>query len=66
MSACQEQSSSPESEPEAVFDIQGHRGCRGLLPENSIAGFLKAIDIGVTTLELDVVISKDSQVLLSH
>lgn len=64
--ACQEQSSSSAPEPEAVFDIQGHRGCRGLLPENSIAGFLNAIDIGVTTLELDVVISKDSQVLLSH
>lgn len=48
------------------FDIQGHRGCRGLMPENSIAGFLKAIDLGVTTLELDVVISRDSQVLISH
>lgn len=48
------------------FDIQGHRGCRGLMPENSIAGFLKAIDLGVTTLELDVVISRDSQVLVSH
>lgn len=48
------------------FDIQGHRGCRGLMPENSIAGFLKAIDLGVTTLELDVVISRDSQVVISH
>lgn len=48
------------------FDIQGHRGCRGLMPENSIEGMKKAIDIGVTTLELDVVISADQQVLLSH
>jgi glycerophosphoryl diester phosphodiesterase len=48
------------------FDIQGHRGCRGLLPENSIEGMKKAIDLGVTTLELDVVISADHQVLLSH
>jgi glycerophosphoryl diester phosphodiesterase len=48
------------------FDIQGHRGCRGLLPENSIEAMKKAIDIGVTTLELDVVISADNQVLLSH
>jgi glycerophosphoryl diester phosphodiesterase len=48
------------------FDIQGHRGCRGLLPENSIKAMKKAIDIGVTTLELDVVISADNQVLLSH
>ncbi|MES2811799.1 MAG: glycerophosphodiester phosphodiesterase [Bacteroidota bacterium] len=48
------------------FDIQGHRGCRGLLPENTIEAFKKAIDLGVTTLEMDVVISKDNQVLLSH
>jgi len=48
------------------FDIQGHRGCRGLLPENTIEAFKKAIDLGVTTLEMDVVISKDNQVVLSH
>jgi glycerophosphoryl diester phosphodiesterase len=48
------------------FDLQGHRGCRGLLPENSMPAFLKALDIGVTTLELDVVISKDKQVVVSH
>lgn len=50
----------------AVFDIQGHRGCRGLMPENSIPGFLKALDIGVTTLELDVVITADRKVICSH
>lgn len=48
------------------FDLQGHRGCRGLMPENTIAGFLKAIDLGVTTLEMDAVITKDNQVILSH
>ncbi|MFM9987204.1 glycerophosphodiester phosphodiesterase family protein [Flavobacterium sp.] len=48
------------------FDIQGHRGCRGLLPENSIEAMKNAVDLGVTTLELDVVISTDNQVLLSH
>jgi glycerophosphoryl diester phosphodiesterase len=48
------------------FDIQGHRGCRGLMPENSIPGFLAAIDIGVTTLEMDVVISADGKVVVSH
>ena len=48
------------------FDVQGHRGARGLMPENSIPGFLLAIDSGVTTLELDVVITKDKQVVLSH
>jgi glycerophosphoryl diester phosphodiesterase len=48
------------------FDIQGHRGCRGLMPENSIPGFLKALDIGVTTIEMDVVISADGKVVVSH
>lgn len=49
-----------------VFDVQGHRGARGLLPENTIPAFLKALDLGVTTLELDVVIAKDSTVVVSH
>ena len=48
------------------LDKQGHRGCRGLYPENTIPGFLKAIDLGVTTLEMDLVITKDKQVILSH
>ncbi|WP_428225082.1 glycerophosphodiester phosphodiesterase [Flavobacterium sp.] len=48
------------------FDLQGHRGCRGLLPENTIEAMKKAIDIGVTTLEMDVVISKDGKVVVSH
>lgn len=46
--------------------IQGHRGARGLMPENTIAGFIKALDYHVSTLELDVVISGDSQVVVSH
>ena len=50
----------------ASFDVQGHRGCRGLKPENTIPAFLTALDLGVTTLELDVVISKDKQVVVSH
>lgn len=48
------------------FNWQGHRGCRGLMPENTIPAFLKALEYGVTTLELDVVISKDKQVVVSH
>lgn len=48
------------------IDIQGHRGCRGNYPENSIPGFLHAIDIGVDTLEMDVVVSKDGLTILSH
>lgn len=48
------------------FDLQGHRGARGLRPENSIPAFLFALDSGVTTIELDVVITKDKQVVVSH
>src|SRR5258705_13438266 len=49
-----------------TFDKQGHRGCRGLMPENTIPAMLKALDLGVTTLEMDVVITKDKKVVLSH
>ena len=48
------------------FDLQGHRGARGLKPENSIPAFLLALDSGVTTIEMDVVITKDKQVIVSH
>ena len=48
------------------FDLQGHRGARGLLPENTIPAFERALALGVTTLEMDVVISKDNQVVVSH
>jgi glycerophosphoryl diester phosphodiesterase len=48
------------------FDLQGHRGARGLRPENSIPGFLLALDSGVTTVELDIVVTKDKQLVVSH
>ncbi len=48
------------------FDKEGHRGCRGLMPENTIPAMLKAIDLGVTTLETDAIITKDKKVVLSH
>lgn len=48
------------------FDWQGHRGARGLLPENSIPSFLKALEYPIRTLELDVVVSRDKQVVVSH
>jgi len=48
------------------FDKQGHRGCRALMPENTIPAMLRALELGVTTLETDAVITKDSQVILSH
>lgn len=48
------------------LDIQGHRGARGVLPENSIPAFVYAAEQGCTTLELDVVVSKDDQLIVSH
>ena len=48
------------------FDFQGHRGCRGLMPENTIPAMLKAVDLGVTTLEMDIVFTKDNVAILSH
>ena len=49
------------------FDIQGHRGCRGLYPENTLAGFKYAMEeIGVDTLELDVGITKDMVLVVNH
>jgi len=48
------------------IDIQGHRGARGILPENSIPGFLAALDSGATTIEIDVVVSKDGLIVVSH
>lgn len=51
----------------AFFDWQGHRGCRGLMPENTIPAFLRAAAIPeVTTLELDLAVSKDNKLIVSH
>jgi glycerophosphoryl diester phosphodiesterase len=48
------------------FDSQGHRGARGLLPENSLAAFARALSIGVTTLELDTCVTRDNIVVITH
>ena len=47
-------------------DWQGHRGTRGLMPENTIPAFIRALELGVTTLELDICISADSHIVVSH
>ena len=49
-----------------TLDIQGHRGARGLLPENTLPAFARALSIGVTTLELDCAMTKDGVVVVSH
>ncbi|MFP5080460.1 glycerophosphodiester phosphodiesterase family protein [Pedobacter sp. JCM 36344] len=48
------------------FDLQGNRGARGIMPENTITGMLRALELGVTTLTMNAVISKDKMVVLSQ
>jgi glycerophosphoryl diester phosphodiesterase len=55
-----------EAKPAASFDLQGHRGARGLRPENTLAGFAYALGLGVTTLELDCGVTKDGVAVVSH
>ena len=49
-----------------TIDIGGNRGYRGMYPENSIQAFTRAVKLGVNTIEIDVVVSKDNQVVVSH
>ena len=49
-----------------TFDIEGHRGTRGWMPENTIPAFEKGLQLGVDTLELDVVVTKDGKLVVSH
>ena len=49
-----------------ALDIQGHRGARGLMPENTLPAFARALSVGVTTLELDCGITSDGVVVVSH
>jgi len=71
--ACQQNQSAPKmtgknnpSKSTDDFDWQGHRGARGLLPENTIPSFIKALEYNVKTLELDVAVSKDKQIIVTH
>jgi glycerophosphoryl diester phosphodiesterase len=50
----------------AAFDLQGHRGARGLAPENTLPGFARALGVGVSTLELDVGMTSDGVVVVAH
>ena len=48
------------------MDVQGHRGARGHLPENTLPSFALALEMGVTTLELDVAVTRDGVVVIHH
>jgi glycerophosphoryl diester phosphodiesterase len=52
--------------PSFAFDLEGHRGTRGLAPENTLAAFRRAIEIGVTTIETDMAVTKDDVIVISH
>ena len=59
-------SGAPSPSPAPAFDLQGHRGARGLAPENTMAAFRRALSLGVTTLELDTGVTRDGVVIVGH
>lgn len=70
-SSCKSNTENNKEETAAIassskIEVQGHRGERGYFPENSLPGFISAVNKGVDVLELDVVISKDKKVVVSH
>src|SRR5438105_12746951 len=50
----------------SAFDLEGHRGARGLAPENTLAAFKRALSIGVTTIETDLAVTRDDVLVISH
>ncbi|MBC7903202.1 MAG: glycerophosphodiester phosphodiesterase [Gemmatimonadaceae bacterium] len=64
--ACSASKKSVRTEILPAFNAEGHRGTRGVMPENTISSMYRAIDFGVNTVEVDVVFSKDKQVVISH
>lgn len=65
-SACSSNNKMSSTYTPSEFDTQAHRGCRGLMPENTVTAMLHGLAFGVKTLEMDVVITKDKKVILSH
>jgi len=55
-----------QAAPGLALDVQGHRGCRGLLPENTLPAFRKALELGVTTIELDLRVTRDDVLVVHH
>jgi glycerophosphoryl diester phosphodiesterase len=55
-----------KEQPKYIVDVQAHRGGMGLLPANTLESMKNAVDLGVNTLEMDIVITKDKRAILSH
>ena len=66
MMACNTSKNMDSKNNTIMLDVQAHRGGRGLMPENTVASMLHGLAFGVRTLEMDVVITKDKKVMLSH
>ena len=66
LASCAAQPSAGPATSLPTFDLQGHRGARGLLPENSLPAFERALELGVTTLELDIGVTADGVVVVAH
>jgi glycerophosphoryl diester phosphodiesterase len=49
-----------------MFDLQGHRGARGLWPENTLAGFARTLELGVSAIELDCAVTRDGVLVVTH
>jgi len=62
--ACAQAPGAPQ--PAAAFDLEAHRGGRGLFPENTLHAFRGALAIGVTTLETDLAVTRDGVLVISH
>jgi glycerophosphoryl diester phosphodiesterase len=65
-SACKSTNKMSGTKADITFDKQGHRGCRGLMPENTIPAMIKAVDLGVNTLEMDIIFTSDNIAVVSH
>ena len=64
LSSCQQ--TKVKEQPKYIVDVQAHRGGMGLLPANTLEAMKNAVDLGVNTLEMDIVVTKDKKVILSH
>ena len=64
LSSCQQ--TEKKEQPKYIVDIQAHRGGMGLMPANTLESMKNAVDLGVNTLEMDIVVPKDKKVILSH
>ena len=64
LNSCQQTES--KKQPQYIVDVQAHRGGMGLMPANTLEAMKNAVDLGVNTLEMDIVVTKDKKVILSH